>query len=63
MICLLRSGKVPYVLRQESAGQYRLLGKCYVDGIMFGEAAEGGRLLDMETLFVSFDCAELPCLT
>ena len=39
-ICLLHSGKVPFVLRQlENAGRtWKLVGECYVHGIMGGEA-------------------------
>lgn len=40
-ICLFRGGRVPFVLRESSvAGRYRLVGECYIHGIMYGEALE-----------------------
>ena len=37
-IVVLYGGKVPYVLRKQVCGSYRLVGCCYVDGVMDGEA-------------------------
>jgi len=36
-ICLLHGGKVPFVMRQQGKA-YRLIGECYIHGIMHGEA-------------------------
>jgi hypothetical protein len=36
LICVLRGGKAPFVLRKEGK-HYTLIGECYVDGIMYGE--------------------------
>jgi hypothetical protein len=36
LICVLRGGKAPFVLRKEG-DHYTLIGECYVDGIMYGE--------------------------
>ncbi|KIN03398.1 hypothetical protein OIDMADRAFT_117507 [Oidiodendron maius Zn] len=36
-ICLLHGGKVPFVIRQRGQ-MYRLIGECYIHGIMYGEA-------------------------
>jgi hypothetical protein len=38
IICVLAGGRVPYVLRPCDDGFYRLVGECYVDGAMHGEA-------------------------
>lgn len=40
-ICVLGGGEVPFVIRPASGdakGMYQLVGECYVDGIMDGEA-------------------------
>lgn len=43
LICIFYGGEVPYVLRPSEPGVYTLIGECYVDGIMHGEAvSEGG---------------------
>ncbi len=36
VVCVVYGRKVPYVLRPVSGG-FRILGKCYVDGMMDGE--------------------------
>jgi hypothetical protein len=44
LICILYGGEVPYVLRPqgpESPDKYVVIGECYVDGIMHGEALSG----------------------
>lgn len=42
LVCLLRGGDVPFVLRREDMrkGCYRFVGEAYVHGIMQGEASE-----------------------
>ena len=37
VICILHGSKVPLVLRHQD-DKWRLIGQCYVDGVMFGEA-------------------------
>jgi hypothetical protein len=37
VICILHGSKLPIVLRRQG-DRWRLIGQCYVDGIMFGEA-------------------------
>jgi hypothetical protein len=37
IICIFYGAVVPYILRPETSGRYRLLGEAYVDGIMDGE--------------------------
>lgn len=39
LVCVFLGGQTPFVLRP-SLGKYRLVGQCYVHGIMFGEAME-----------------------
>ena len=36
-ICLFHGGKVPFVVRKTESG-HRLIGECYIHGIMYGEA-------------------------
>jgi hypothetical protein len=38
LICVLYGGEVPYVLRPQQPGFYTVVGECYVNGIMHGEA-------------------------
>ncbi|KAI1438841.1 heterokaryon incompatibility protein-domain-containing protein [Xylaria sp. CBS 124048] len=40
-ICVLVGGEVPFVVRSTGRGTYTIIGECYVDGIMDGEALEG----------------------
>ncbi|KAK4506857.1 hypothetical protein PRZ48_000590 [Zasmidium cellare] len=39
-ICILRTCSVPYVLRPLENGRYRLVGDCYIHGVMEGELLE-----------------------
>ncbi len=53
VVCLLRGGDVPFVLRRLSSGNgcYQLIGEAYVHGIMQGEISamlRGERLQDFE---------------
>jgi hypothetical protein len=35
---VLERAQTPFMLRKEGEGEYRLIGECYVHGIMHGEA-------------------------
>jgi hypothetical protein len=40
-ICVLHGGKVPFVLRETSRkGVFKMIGECYIHGLMYGEALE-----------------------
>jgi hypothetical protein len=50
VICVLQGGSVPYVIRGAASsgndsGCYWFVGECYMDGYMFGEALNSGRLV------------------
>jgi hypothetical protein len=38
LICIVYGSKVPLILRRVTDGQYRLVGQCYLEGYMRGEA-------------------------
>ena len=41
IVCILFGGRVPYVLRHtDPENIYRIVGECYVNGIMNGEAID-----------------------
>ena len=42
VVVVLYGGRVPYVLRPEQGGRWKLLGECYMHGMMSGEALETG---------------------
>jgi len=39
-ICIIHKGCTPYIVRPTSADPtlYELIGECYIDGLMYGEA-------------------------
>ncbi|KAF4633367.1 hypothetical protein G7Y89_g4750 [Cudoniella acicularis] len=37
VICIMYGGEVPYVLRPAKSGFFKLVGECFIDGIMHGE--------------------------
>jgi hypothetical protein len=39
-VCILYGCKVPFILRKcpRSRNEFQILGECYIDGIMYGEA-------------------------
>lgn len=37
-ICIFQGGRVPFVVRPQEDGKYVLVGECYVQGMMTGEA-------------------------
>lgn len=51
-ICLLFGAVVPFVLRESSDGYFKLIGECYIHGIMDGEVMKKP---DMETLGQDFE--------
>jgi hypothetical protein len=42
--CILKGGKVPYILREATEGHYNLVGECYISGAMHGELVSSSRL-------------------
>jgi len=50
VVAVLFGGEVPYVLRRVSSRGYLVIGECYVDGIMHGEALSDGnsRITDFQ---------------
>jgi hypothetical protein len=38
LICIFLGSEIPFVLREEGSGYYKLIGECYIHGIMYGEA-------------------------
>jgi len=46
-VWVLAGGPTPYFLRKRENGNYTLLGKAYVQGAMFGEAAVESKLVDL----------------
>ena len=40
IICAFLGAKTPFVLRPDGSGNYRLVGECYVRGLMCGESAD-----------------------
>ncbi|KAG5761556.1 hypothetical protein H9Q72_010327 [Fusarium xylarioides] len=48
-IALLRGGRTPYVLRK-AGDKWRILGDCYVHGIMSGEAWSDDKCVDIEII-------------
>ncbi|KAF2162445.1 hypothetical protein M409DRAFT_27070 [Zasmidium cellare ATCC 36951] len=43
LVCVLYGCSVPVILRPLAKGQYRLVGECYLQGFMEGEAVRDGR--------------------
>jgi hypothetical protein len=42
-VCILKGGRVPYILRHAEDGYYNLIGECYVAGAMNGELVSASR--------------------
>uniref|UniRef100_A0A0B7K0G7 Heterokaryon incompatibility domain-containing protein n=2 Tax=Bionectria ochroleuca TaxID=29856 RepID=A0A0B7K0G7_BIOOC len=53
-ICVLTGGEVPFVVRPTGSGTYTLIGECYIDGIMDGEALQeaSARGMPLETIIL-----------
>lgn len=47
LICIFKGGIVPYLLRLEN-GYYKLIGECFINGIMYGEAMKREDLVEQE---------------
>ena len=56
LICILYGGEVPYLLRPQSSNSYIVLGECYVDGIMHGEALTRDSLRTKRFKLVTVNC-------
>jgi hypothetical protein len=39
-VCVLLGGEVPFVVRRTEHDTYRLIGECYIHGVMYGEVME-----------------------
>jgi hypothetical protein len=40
IVCVLLGAPVPFVLREYAQGKYFLIGECYMDGFMDGQALD-----------------------
>lgn len=43
IVVILRTGRMPFILRKSGADQHKLVGSAYVDGIMYGEAVKAAK--------------------
>ncbi|KAF4628619.1 hypothetical protein G7Y89_g9533 [Cudoniella acicularis] len=41
MICILLGGQMPFIIRENNVGDHMLIGRCYVQGLMNGQAMDG----------------------
>ncbi|KUJ23934.1 HET-domain-containing protein [Mollisia scopiformis] len=41
IVCVLFGGEVPFVLRPSENGMYKMIGQCYLHGVMDGEVIQG----------------------
>ncbi|KAF2008542.1 hypothetical protein BU24DRAFT_360404 [Aaosphaeria arxii CBS 175.79] len=48
VIALIKGAQVPFVLRCQKSGKYRIISEAYVDGIMDGEAVRNGEYSSFE---------------
>lgn len=44
-ICVLVGAEVPFLIRPGENGYYKLVGECYIDGVMYGEALSEPRVV------------------
>lgn len=51
-ICVVLGAEIPYVLRPDEGGTFKLVGQCYVDGVMDGEALANDKFEDTEIILV-----------
>ena len=40
LICVIRGANVPFVLRPQTDGKFALVGECWIQGLMYGEALD-----------------------
>jgi len=45
IVCIFAGSNVPYLLRPDDDGYYKLIGECYIQGIMYGEALTNNALV------------------
>jgi hypothetical protein len=38
VVCMFEGSNVPHLLRRPGSSHYKVLGKCYIHGIMYGKA-------------------------
>ncbi len=41
-VCVFLGARTPFVVREKPGGKWGFVGKCFVHGIMFGEAVKEG---------------------
>ncbi|KAI0491039.1 heterokaryon incompatibility protein-domain-containing protein [Xylaria cf. heliscus] len=51
-VWVLAGGNVPFILRNVGEGRYKLIGECYVHGIMHGEAVVADTLKKLRTIHI-----------
>jgi hypothetical protein len=52
VVCVLRGGEVPFILRPLEGEYYEFVGECYVHGIMDGSFAQNARHENVETFYL-----------
>jgi hypothetical protein len=52
IVCVFGRGNVPFILREWEGHGYKLIGECYVHGLMHGEAVEGLKCDSLEEFVV-----------
>jgi hypothetical protein len=50
IICIFRGAETPFVVRPTGSGTHTLIGPCYVDGIIDGEAVASGEYQNQDIL-------------
>lgn len=52
LVCILDGAPMPFIMRcsKQDENYYELIGKCYIQGIMDGEAVAAGDLLHQDFL-------------
>jgi len=51
-LCVLDGGQVPFLLRAVEEDTFRLVGECYVYGIMNGEVGRASKEDDLKTFHI-----------
>lgn len=51
-VCLLTGSRVPFVIRRLESGEYRVVGECFVFGIMDNEVLDGSSELELEKIIL-----------